>query len=88
MTLLEAMACETPVACADISSMPEVVGDTGVLFDPYDEEAIAASIRPLLLDVTLRQAYAAKGLQRSRRFTWQAAAEQTLETLKIAAAGK
>jgi len=75
ITLLEAMACGTPVITANTSAMPEVVGDAGVLIDPLNVEAIAAAILHLRRDSTYRQALIQKGLERVKTFTWEAVAE-------------
>ena len=85
MPLLEAMARGLPVACSNISSLPEVAGDAAVLHDPYDEEAIAAAMRELLVNPAVREQYIRKGFERSRQFTWQAAAEQILNEIEQAA---
>ena len=85
LPVLEAMACGVPVACSNISSIPEVAGDAAVLFDPYDEEAIADAMRRLLEDPALRDRYARKGLERNKQFTWAKAAERTLEVIREAA---
>jgi glycosyltransferase involved in cell wall biosynthesis len=75
---LEAMACGTPVACADASSLPEVVGDAALRFDPTDEDAIAAALRRLVNDPDLRQDLRARGLRQAARFSWDRAARETL----------
>ncbi len=75
---LEAMACGTPVLCSDRSSLPEVVGDAALLFDPTDEEAIRAAMRRLLRDAALREALRRKGLEQAARFSWRRTAEETL----------
>jgi glycosyltransferase involved in cell wall biosynthesis len=81
---LEAMACGTPVIASNRSSLPEVVGDAGILVDPDDPDALAdALIRPLR-DDALRRDLAARGLARSRRFSWDASARQTVQTFKQA----
>jgi alpha-1,3-rhamnosyl/mannosyltransferase len=76
---LEAMACGTPVMCSNTSSLPEVVGDAGVLFDPTDVEAIAHTIEQVLSDRTLRDRLREKSLQRAAQFTWSRTADQTFE---------
>ncbi len=76
---LEAMACGTPVLCSDRSSLPEVVGDAALLFDPTEVEAIRAALRRLLRDEALREELSRRGLERARRFSWQRTAEQTLQ---------
>ena len=75
--VLEAMACGTPVVSGDRSSLPEVVGDAGVLVDPGSTEAVAEALRTLLGSPELRQDLSARGLERSRLFTWERCAEAT-----------
>jgi len=85
LPILEAMACGTPVACSSISSMPEVAGDAGILFDPYDEGSIAAAIRSIITQSDLRKRIAARGLERSKLFSWSATTARTLEVLRSVA---
>jgi glycosyltransferase involved in cell wall biosynthesis len=68
---LEAMACGCPVACSDVASLPEVVGDAARLFDPNDPAAIAAGVLDVL---AAPEAWSARGLQRARLFSWEATA--------------
>ena len=86
--VLEAMACETPVACSNVSSMPEVAGAAANLFDPTDEEAIAQSVLRLLKNQPYREERVTQGLQRSKGFTWRTTAEKTLAVLHQAAEKK
>lgn len=86
LPVLEAMACGTPVACSNISSMPEVAGDAAALFDPYDEDAIQAILTDLLTDNGLRNDLARRGIARSKEFTWAATAAATHRVLAEAAA--
>ena len=79
---LEAMGCGTPVACSDTSSLPEVVGDAGVLFDPLDVEAIAAAIQHVMSDPELRAALRQRGLERAAQFSWDRVARQTIEVYR------
>ncbi len=76
---LEAMACGTPVLAANASSLPEVVGEAGVLVDPYSVDALADAMRALLRDKTLRQHLGKAGRQRATTFTWEEAARRTLK---------
>ncbi len=85
LPVLEAMTCGVPVACSNISSIPEVIGDTGVLFDPYDEESIADAMRRLLADPELLNDCRQRGLERSRQYTWSATAALTLKVVREAA---
>ena len=87
LPVLEAMACGVPVACSNTSSMPEVAGDAAPLFDPYDEEAIQATLVSLLADNGLREDLARRGIARAKEFTWAATAAQTYRVLAEAAAG-
>jgi glycosyltransferase involved in cell wall biosynthesis len=72
--ILESMACGTPVLTANVSSMPEVAGDAALMVNPYDVEAIAAGLRTLLTDETLRETLIERGLERVGLFTWEKAA--------------
>lgn len=80
--LLEAMACGTPVIAADNSSLPEVVGDAGILVGAHDTAALAQAMQQLLADTKARQKLAQRGLVRAQQFTWQRAAEQLLSTYR------
>lgn len=75
---LEAMACGTPVICANTSSLPEVVGDAAIMVDPYDVEALADAMHRVLSDAMLREELCQKGLARAQQFTWEKAARETL----------
>jgi len=81
---LEAMACGTPVVCANTSSLPEVVGDAALLFDPLDVQAMAATIAQALSDASLRAALRARGLARARLFSWERTARETLAAYREA----
>jgi glycosyltransferase involved in cell wall biosynthesis len=70
LTALEAMACGTPVITSNTSSLPEVVGDAGLLVDPRDTTAIAEAIGRLLSDDRLAKELRERGLARAPRFTW------------------
>ncbi len=74
LTAIEAMACGTPVTCSRAASMPEVVGPAGLYFDPNDIDTIVTALRQILNDDATRADLAAQALQRSRLFTWNAAA--------------
>jgi glycosyltransferase involved in cell wall biosynthesis len=82
LPVLEAMACGTPVMASNRSSLPEVVGDAGLLVDPLNIDALAAALSRLLRDAGLRRELSAQGLARARRFTWARAAKETLTTYR------
>lgn len=86
LPVVEAMACGTPVIAANASSLPEVVGEAGVLVDPFDVEAMAQGIAQVLRDRVLREDLRQRGLARAKKFTWGKAAESTLGVLEQVAA--
>lgn len=79
---LEAMACGTPVICSDRASLPEVVGDAGVLVEPTDVKAIAGAMEHVFIDSALRARMSAAGIERAKLFQWRKTAEETLEIYK------
>ncbi len=79
LTPLEAMACGTPVVVSNVSSLPEVVGDAGLTFDPTDAEELTVALSRVLHDSELRTKLQTKGLKRAATFSWEKAARQTLE---------
>lgn len=79
---VEAMACGAPVLSSDRSSLPEVVGDGGLYFDPFDAHAIADAIVRMVVDDELHAVLAARGLARAATFTWQRAARLALDHLE------
>ncbi len=83
--LLEAMAVGAPIACSNEAAMPEVLGDTGVMFDPRDHRDMAAQIERLLSDEKLGGELGEKAARRARSFQWRNTAEQTSAVLKAAA---
>ncbi|HET7091659.1 MAG TPA: glycosyltransferase family 1 protein [Anaerolineae bacterium] len=81
---LEAMACGTPVIASSAASLPEVVGDAGILVAPDDVQGLAQSMRRVWRDETLRGDLSRHGNERARRFTWEATARATLESYRRA----
>ncbi len=75
---LEAMAVGTPVVSSNRTSLPEVVGDAGLLVDPAPT-ALAAGIRRLLADESLRNVLRERGLQRAAQFSWERTARTMLQ---------
>ena len=84
LTLLESMACGTPVVASNRGSIPEVAGDAALLVDPDDYAELANAIWTLLNDRTKRQIYIARGLGRARQFTWERTAGETLRAYELA----
>jgi len=75
---VEAMSCGTPVAASNCGSLPEVLGDAGVFFDPMNARDIASVVSTLLTDESKRQQLRDRGLERSRLFRWESAAADAL----------
>ncbi len=78
LPVLEAMARGVPVACSNASSLPEVVGEAALLFDPQEESQIAEALGRLLADAELRGRLRALGRERAKLFSWERAARLTL----------
>jgi glycosyltransferase involved in cell wall biosynthesis len=86
LPVLEAMARGVPVACADTSSLPEVAGDAALLFDPHQPAEITGAIERLLGEPQLAEELRTRGRRRAQQFTWERAAQLTLETYAAALA--
>jgi glycosyltransferase involved in cell wall biosynthesis len=84
LPILEAMQRGVPVACSNVSAMPEVAGAAARYFDPLRTEEIAAAIVELLEDRALASRLVAAGHERARAFSWEATAELTLESFERA----
>ena len=82
--VLEAMHCGTAVIASNSSSLPELVGDAGLLVDPLDVDAISAAMDMISSDAGLRQQLRAKGQRQVAKFTWEAAAQAVLEAFELA----
>lgn len=80
--IVEAMNCGIPVACADISCLPEIAGDAAVLFDPYDAMSIASAMERMLTDAELRAQCVERGLERAKRYNWRDSVKQTVEIIR------
>ena len=85
---LEAMACGAAVIASSASSLPEVVGDAGLLVGPRDDAAIADALHRVLSDRGLRDDLRRRGIARAAEFTWQRTAEATVSVYRDVLAGR
>lgn len=83
---LEAMQCGTPVITSNTSSLPEVVGDAGILLDPKDQDGLCQAMLDLYSKPELRAQMARKSLAQAAKFSWEKCAEQTIQAYKTALA--
>jgi glycosyltransferase involved in cell wall biosynthesis len=79
---LEAMSCGTPVITSNVSSIPEVVGDAGILIDPYDTTNLMEALVNTLNDEKLKVQLSQAGLSRASQYSWKRTAAETLDVYK------
>lgn len=84
LPVLEAMQCGVPVIASKTSSIPEVVGEAGILLEPNDVEGLSEKLALLLRDKACGQALSLAGLNRARRFSWKTFGERTLAAYQAA----
>jgi glycosyltransferase involved in cell wall biosynthesis len=81
---LEAMQCGVPVITSNTSSLPEVVGDAGIMLDPDDGNGLSHAILQVYRDASLREAMRAKSLARAAQFSWERCTRETLAAYQAA----
>lgn len=84
LPVIEAMQCGCAVLASNTSSIPEIVSDINMLFDPHDSNQIAEKIITVLNDEKIRQQFAKKSIERASHFSWEKTALQTLEVYRSA----
>jgi len=85
LPVVEAMQCGAPVIAGNRTSLPEVVGNAGVLVDPFSEAEIAQALARMIRDSGYRDELRGKGIERARVFNWQTTARLTLQAYERAA---
>lgn len=85
---LEAMACGCPVVTSNTSSLPEVVDEAGIMVNPYNTRSLVQAMRKVLTDSELRDSMVRKGLEQSKKFSWERTAELTLRVYNKVTGGE
>ena len=82
LPVVEAMACGLPVTASSRNSIPEVLGEAGILFDPREPREMTDAMTRLLADEALRDELRARGREQAQLYTWERGAEQIMEILE------
>ena len=85
LPLLDAQNAGVPVVASSAGALPEIAGDSAVLFDPHSEEDMANAMKRALLDADLREKLIEKGHENARSFSWDRTARETLDVYKAVA---
>ncbi len=81
---IEAMSCDTPVLASNKASLPEVVGDAGIFFDPYNIDDIGNAIVTMVEDLERYRVLKENAIMRSKEFTWERAARMAVDAIEMA----
>ncbi len=81
---LEAMQCGTPVITSNTSSLPEVVGDAGIMLDPTDTDSLCHSILEIYNKSSLRSDMSLKSLEQAKKFSWENCTQETIAAYRTA----
>ena len=87
LPVLEAMQCGVPVITSNTTSLPEIVGNAGILIDPRDRDHLCSNMLKIYRSQALRATLSAAAQERARRFSWQSCISQTIDAYKAAMAG-
>ena len=79
LPILEAMRCGVPVVASNVSAIPEVTGDAALLIDPRNVESLTEAMWQVVHNATLRQTLQYKGVIQAQKFSWDTAAQKTLD---------
>jgi glycosyltransferase involved in cell wall biosynthesis len=82
LPVLEAMQCGAPVVTSNTSSLPEVVGEAGIMVDPADADALCAAMYELYSDPCLREDLAHRSMERAGQFSWDKCVQETLQAYR------
>lgn len=84
LPLLEAMACGAPVITSNVSSLPEISGDAGILVDPHDALAIADAVKKVCVSEELQNTMRKNSLKQTQNFSWNKTAELMEKVYRLA----
>src|SRR6185369_15343895 len=76
---LEAMACGVPVISSHASSLPEIVGNSGILIDPYQPDELYRALESLINNPSFAAKLQEKGLKQAKKFNWELSSRETLD---------
>jgi glycosyltransferase involved in cell wall biosynthesis len=79
--LLEAMCCDCPIVCSNLTSLPEVAGDAALLVNPHSSEELASAIDRVLTDEDLRRKLISSGREQAARFSWSRFTREVIKVL-------
>lgn len=82
LPVLEAMKCGCPVITSDRSSLPEVIGNCGLIINPEDDNSMVEALKKMYFDEDFRNQCAQKGVARSMTFSWDKCANEILKFIK------
>lgn len=80
--LLEGMQCGVPVITSNITSMPEVVGDAGILVNPFNQNEIAQAMQKITVDKNFHEELSSKSILQAKRFSWEKTAQFVMDAIK------
>jgi glycosyltransferase involved in cell wall biosynthesis len=81
---LEAMQCGVPVITSNTSSLPEVVGEAGIMVSPTDEDALCQSMLDIYNSDSLQQTMSLKSIEQAKKFSWEKCMRETIDAYKTA----
>ncbi|PAF54456.1 hypothetical protein BKH42_00655 [Helicobacter sp. 13S00482-2] len=79
---LEAMSCGAPLIASNVTSIPEVVGDGGILISPSDSLALKEAFKKIYLDSSFAQELSLKGINQAKKFSWKKCVQEMAERMK------
>lgn len=82
LPVLEAMQCGCPVITSNTTSLPEVIGDTGIQIDPTSNEDLISAYEKMYFDKSFRTECSIKGLKRANEFSWEKCATKIIDFIK------